>query len=441
MKRKLTIKTTLVLILVLVSGTSALWLAYSPRAGEPNRYTVASSSTPFGLYAPGTLDELPAAAANELIAALGLTTLADYQDYTLGLVEELGVTWVRIDFLYDGKQFLVPEDYLAKLEANGVEVVGCPRSFVPLDPATLATYQERLGQLVTDLPTIRVWQIDNEPNIGVDSPDRYLEVFFAGREAVAEACPDCRIALAGVPVLDPGRQASLEYYDTLLAKIAARYRGDDPPFDIFDIHYYGMAGSSADLLNAYNDYEELLRKYGLAGEVRLWMTECATYAGQPLEPPGLPAQSEEQQAAELIERFVVLLGAGAERVAWSRFYENHNYTGVISGYYDYSGLVYNGLGAESSRGIVAGKKKLGFDAYRRLISETSGYAGVSRVASGQYRFDFSDGREPAYVVWAEGDTPVAEELEGSVLYTDLQGNVYESTSLELGQAPVFVKKL
>lgn len=434
-------KTLLVSVLLMLAGLLVFWLASSPRTGGPAGYSVAGSSGPYGLYAPGTLDELPASAATDLIGALGLNTLADYQDYTIGLLQELDTAWVRIDFLYDGEQFLIPAAYLDKLEANGIEVVGCARSFVPLDATNLPDYQKRLSGLVAAVPAIKVWQLDNEPNIGGNDPAAYLEVFLAGRAAVVESCPDCRIALAGVPVLDPDRQQSLDYFDALLAGIDAAYADTDPPFDIFDIHYYGLAGEDEVLLAAYTQYEELLMKYGLDEGVRIWMTECATYSGQPQSPPGLPAQSEEQQAAELVRRLVGLLGIGAERVAWARFYENHNYTGIRNGYFDYSGLVYNGLGVEASAGVTAGTKKQAFGAYRLLVAKTAGYAGVSRLAPGQYRFDFSDGRPPVYVVWAVPGTPLVEELKGLVRYTDLDGKDYESASFEPTVSPVYVNKL
>lgn len=442
MRQQSALKTVIVILLLLLVVLAVAWLASSPRAGDPAFYSVAGPSSPYGLYAPGTLDELPAAAAGELIGALGLSTLADYQDYTLGLVEELGITWTRIDFLYDGKSFMVPEDYLQKLDDNGVEVVACPRAFVPLDANDLPAYEAALRRLVSEHPAIRVWQIDNEPNIGAEGSDPYLEVFLTGRRAVRETCPECRVALAGVPVLDPGRQQSLDYYDKLLGELAAREGSmDGPAFDIFDLHYYGLAGDSSGLQEAYSDYEQLLSRHGLDKGVRIWMTECATYTGKPLEPPDMPAQSEEQQAAELVERFVVLLGAGAERVAWARFYENYNYTGTGGGYFDHSGLVYNGLGNERDQGIAPGSRKQGFDAYRLLISETDGYSGVSKLADGQYRFDFNDGREPVYAVWAVGGVELADELKGPVRFTDLDGYVYEGAVLEVGEAPVFVTRL
>lgn len=441
MSRGLYFKTLSALLLVLLAGASVFWLAFSPRAGGPSQYTVAGPSDPYGLYAPGTLDEVPPSSANELLGALGLNTIADYQDYTLGLIQELGVTWARIDFLFDGNEFMIPGSYLDLLEVNNIEVVGCPRAFVPLDAAALSTYREKLGELVASRPSIRVWQIDNEPNIGSGSPDSYLDIFFAGREAVVSTCPDCRIALAGVAVLNPGRQESLDYFDALLAGIAARYAGDGRPFDVFDLHYYGLAGESEALVGAYGDYAELLNKHGLGDGVRFWMTECATYAGHPLEPPGLPAQSEEQQAEELVKRFVAVLGAGAERVSWSRFYENYNYTGVMNGYYDHSGIIYNGLGDEARQGVAAGTRKAAFGAYRLLVDKTDGYAGVSRIAPGQYRFDFADGPDAVYVIWAVEGTTLAPELAGPVRYTDIDGNVYESDALTPGEAPLFVTRL
>lgn len=440
MPRTGTIRTLLAIGLLVVAGIMVFWLALSPPAGDPIEFHAASDSAPFGLFAPGTLDEIPPEHGQVMIDALGLSTIADYQDFTIGLVKELGVTWVRIDFLYDGSDFFVPADYLSKLQANGIEVVGCPRSFVDLGPEDMPAYEAGLQKLVAGHPEIRTWQIDNEPSIDASGPDSHLPVFFSGQRVVREVCPGCRVALAGVPALDPGRQESLDYFDGLLAEIARSHKGVRPPFDIFDIHFYGFAGDSEVLQSVVRQYEELLKKHGLGDGVSIWMSECATYTGKPVFPEGLEEQTEEEQAAELVKRFVTALGGGVERVAWARFYENYNYRGISDNYFDNSGIVYNGLGAEASRGVAPGTRKAAFFAYRELISRLDGYAGVSLIAPGQYRFDFGDGAEPVYVAWSSGDSRLSPELEGDVTVTGLDGTSYETDRLTLGEAPVFVNK-
>jgi hypothetical protein len=435
-----TARTLLVATALLIAVVVTVWLAASPPAGDQSGYNVARESRPFGLYSPGTLEELPSDSSRLITDTLGLATIADFQDYTLGLVEELDITWVRLDFLYDGNRFIVPENYLAKLQSNGIEVVGCPRASAPVHKEGLAAYEASLRNLVAEHPSITIWQIESEPSIGAAGIGAYLDSFFAGRQAVAGACPDCRIALAGVPIDGPSQQESLEYYDALLEAIATRHEDEDPPFDIFDIHYYGLAGSSEELLEAFADYQGLLQKHGLSTGVSFWMTECGTYSGQPAYPIGLPAQSEEQQASELVVRFVSVLGAGGERVAWASLYENNNLAGRERGYYDNSGLVYNGLGDEAAQGVNAGTRKAAFEAYRLLVEKLDGFVGISLIAPGQYRFDFSDGRDPLYIVWAVDDAAVADELRGAVRITGLDGAVYESLALELGDEPVFVNR-
>ncbi|RJQ43934.1 MAG: hypothetical protein C4534_07420 [Gaiellales bacterium] len=418
----------------MLAALAVIWLASSPRAGGPRQYSVAGSSPAFGVNAPGVLDDLPASGASELLGSLGLGSDADFQDYALGLLDELGAGWVRIDFRFDGKRFIVPGAYLEKLEANGIEVVACPRAPAPLDADSLAVYEKALSESVASHPSIRVWLIDSEFEAGAPDQERYLELFLAGSRAVRAACPDCRVGLAGPRMDGPAGQDTLAYYDSLLASLSG---SEGARFDIFDVSCYGPAGAAGQLEATLSEYQGLLEKHGMEAGTRLWVTECATYSGQPADPPGLPAQSEEQQAAELVERFVALLGAGVERVAWAELYDLRSYGGIPGGFHDHSGLICNGLGGS----CAAGDQKQAFGAYQLLIEKTRGFVGVSRLAPGQYRFDLGHGRDPVYVVWSAEGTALSPELEGPVRYTDINGYVYETSTLEPRDAPVFVHKL
>lgn len=433
-------RTITIAALLLAAGIAGIWLFFSPEAGDRMDFNVARESSPFGLYGAGTTGDMAPESVAQLVGVLGLGSVADYQDYTLGLIEELEASWVRIDFPYDGSGFRVPERYLEALAANGIAVAGCPRTTLPLGDDALADYESRLAVLVASRPEIAVWQIDSEPALLYPDAAAYAELFLAGRRAVAASCPDCRIALGGAPALDPSRLESLGYYENLLEILAAREEGDAPLFDIFDIHCHGGAGAGPDLLAAFEDYQELLADRGLDAGVSYWMTECATYSGAPVYPLGLPPQSEAQQAGELVVRFVSFLGAGGERVAWSRLYEDHGGSGVEGGYFDHAGLVYNGLGAEAAQGNPAGTTKEAFGAYRLLVEELDGFAAVSRLAPGQYRFDFNDGRDSVYVVWAADGEPLVEELRGAVSVIGLDGGIREDLALEPASAPVFVIK-
>ena len=403
--------------------------------------------SPFGLYSPGTFGTLPSSARQLMMDSLGFDSIEQYQNYSLDITKELGVTWVRMDFYFDGWKFVEQPGYLEELHAGGIDVVGCVLLVNSFAPADLTTFRANLGHLVRRYPWIKVWQIGNEPDLSWDNPDDYPRFFFAARQEIRNNCPDCKIALAGAGARWPGQdlegwRRSLEDYDRIIGSIAAWFPGNSKPFDIIDMHFYDFYGTGERMLETMQDYQSLLPRYGLSPEIDFWVTECATPTGSISWPPNSPAQTEEQQAAELVTRFVTMLGAHVDRVSWARFYENYRYEDIAGGFFDHNGLVYNGLGSEAEDSIAAGTKKLGFYAYKTLISQLTGCSQVSRIDAGKYRFSFPDDRDPVYVLWDDGGTEPPDEVKGPILVTDIEGNVTETTGeqLALGSMPVFVNK-
>ncbi len=373
-----------------------------------------------------------------MIEALGLETLADYEEYSVDMIGELGVSWVRIDFLFDGWNFHEPAS-LASLRQAGFDVVGTARPVSHSTPEDLSRFREELGELVSRYPWIRTWQIGNEPNIKWD-PEDYARLFLAGEQVVRERCPGCSVALAGVAARYGGRNEAFGYYQHLLDSIDAGFRGDGDPFDIFDMHYYGTYGSDGEMLELLRKYGSLMEEHGYGG-TRFWVTETSTTTGSPSTLPASAAQTEEQQAVELVRRFVTLLGGGAERVAWARPYENYRYHGVDDGYYDHNAIVYNGLGDEEAQGIAAGTRKMAFYAYQTLIAKLEGFSAVEQVEPGQYRFLFDDGRPPVYVAWSAGGRTRLAEPRGTVLVTTVAGDesFTEVSGITLGEKPLILE--
>ncbi|MEK6536857.1 MAG: hypothetical protein AABZ63_05165, partial [Actinomycetota bacterium] len=111
------------------------------------------------------------------------------------------------------------------------------------------------------------------------------------------------------------------------------------------------------------------------------------------------------------------------------------------GFFDNTGLVYNGLGYEASAGVRAGSKKQAFFAYRTLATKIGGCSRVFSLGPGAYKFFFDDDRVPVYVLWEAGGSGLPAALSGPVVVTDLAGNVTYSTgeNLPLSSAPVFVE--
>ncbi|MHB9112197.1 MAG: hypothetical protein ACYC4D_06170 [Thermoleophilia bacterium] len=441
-------KTTFVVIVALIAGAiTVTLLTLAASGGEQDDGASVDVYSPFGLFSPGTLGALPTSAGRTVLESLGFDTIAQYQDYSLGLTQELGVSWVRTDFAFDGWGFSEPAGYLEKLRNSGIEVVGCVLPMNSFVPADMTRFQTSMRDLIQRYPWIKTWQIGNEPDLSWENPDDYPRLFFSLQQVIRETCPDCRIALAGAGARWPNQDErgwlrSFDVYDRIIGEIARQSGEDTKPFDILDMHYYDFSGNETGMLVTMKKYRQLPRKYGLSDDIEFWVTECATSTGPIVWPPDSPVQTEEEQASELVARFVTMLGAQVKRVAWARFYENYRYLDEEGGFFDNTGLIYNGLGYEAGGGVPAGTKKLSFHAYQTLISKLRGCTLVHKIDAGKYRFNFGDGREPVYVLWDADDANPPAEVAGPVVVTDLEGNTVEMAGedLVLVSMPVFVEK-
>ncbi len=296
----------------------------------------------------------------------------------------------------------------------------------------------RVGRRVT------LWMVGNEENGGWGTscgPEEFARRFEVYASAIKEACPDCTVVMGGL--LD---ESSLgPYLRAFLDTGAGRL------VDAFNFHYYGLAAPSERLPGAqtylsgvriYREVKEILSEYGL-GDRQVWVQETSTFSGC----VGEICQTEVEQAADLVKRFVTLRAAGAERVFWC-YVEEPSYEGTGRGFFDQSGLIYDGRGPWD-RG--AGVKKRGFYAYRT----TSRLLGSARLEfsindSLTYLFKFSTPKGPVSVVWQDWwvvrgpgqGGPLVLEGDGTLEALDLSGEeiALGSGSLELflGKEPVFV---
>jgi hypothetical protein len=396
-------------------------------------------ANPYGLYAPGTFEQTTGDNVQAILSKLGYEELAEFQDFTLEVIRELGISWVRIDFLYSGGEFIEYPDYFQGLDEINVDVVGTIRPVSALAPGEGVQFSNTTRKLIRENPGITIWQMDNEPGLGKYDPEEYVDVFLVMRSIVREECPSCRIALAGAAVPYEGGTADQDYF-TQVFRLIKQYTGEVRPFDIIDLHIYGRAGNYRTIPSLLEDYRQLLGEHGFSEDISIWITECATYTGIPSKPAGYPNQTEEQQAAELLKRFAIAAAEGSERYAWNRYYENYQYKDEGNGFFDNTGLVFNGLGPEADLGIEAGTRKKAFLAYKTLIAETSGFTAVEELTPGQYRYTFDDDRAPVYLLWEEDGSPVTVELDGKVLLTDFEGNQYSSDSISLTEMPIFARK-
>ena len=244
------------------------------------------------------------------------------------------------------------------------------------------------------------WEVGDEQN-GIWGtscpPDEYVRRVAIVASGIRAACPECQIVLGGL--LDGaamGDMALLPYLDRFLELGGAEW------IDVYAFHYYGLARPSSfapgdqlysSAIGIVDGMRRILSAHG-AADASIWVTEMSTFSGVlgPIE------QSESEQAADLVKRYVLLWTLGVEKALWTYLTEPQ-YEGTGVGFFDQSGLIYDGVGP-ADRG--AGIKKAGYDAFVHLIDRLSGATlEDSATQDGVTRARFSRGGESITVLWQD----------------------------------------
>lgn len=396
--------------------TIALLLLQLPGKGRP-----AEKSPELGFLNIGGEDRLNPGAFQAQLDALGLRDAGEFHRLEAELALEAGAAWDRAGFFY-------VSGVISGRASEGFKTLGTV-SPAPVWLGDAERFQRVLEAFVRENPSIKHWQLGNEPDMPTGrqwTPESYAEFFLAGEAAVREACPDCRIVLAGISNQHDSGSGNVGFFCESLFLI--KQGGGD--FDVFDLHFWKAAGEEELAIDAVSTYRALLEEAGFPGK-EIWATEVGTYSG---EPRGMASQTEGQQADYLVKSFALLASEGVEVVMWGKLIEHHAFAGNVGGYFDHTGLVYDGVG-----GLVAGgTKKKAFEAYKQLAGRLEGVLIVERVAPTVVRFSRADSR--FYVAWGKGAAD-ALASERTIRVTDLDGTARtaEAASLRLTDSPVFIE--
>ncbi len=238
--------------------------------------------------------------------------------------------------------------------------------------AFVAAFVERYdGDGIDDAPgspVVRYWQIGNEPdNVtangeGIewkDTPQNFAIFVKETAEAIRDSDPSAKIVLGG---LARGRSGLADFFEPMLTALDGF--GGGPYFDIFDIHWFGLASTNdyLGISTAVDEVNNTLSTHGY-GQVPLWATEVATYSGTP---QGYATQSEADQARDLAKRMLYCHQLGIEKVFWEIYREFHNFKDVANGYFDNTGIVNNPLNDGDS------SKKKSYYTYKLLAEKLDG---------------------------------------------------------------------
>jgi len=314
---------------------------------------------------------------------------------------------------------------------------------VPWAEAIVEFYHSGTGAADVGAPVL-YWELGDEENGSWGtgcSPEEYARRVSVLGSAVRSGCPDCEIVMGGL--LDGPEMGDWALAPYLEAFLAA---GGGEWIDVYAFHYYGLARPNTATPDAqlYDSAEEivadmksLLGEYGEEGSP-IWVTETCTFSGR----MGMIAQSESEQAADLVKRYVLLWSLGVEVVQWCYLTEPQ-YEGTGVGFFDQSGLIYDGLGP-CDQG--AGTKKKAYFAYVEMIEQLRGAAFLERVqASGVTLVSFETDTGPIAVLWQDPwrrEGPVWIESAGTVGVVDLYGDPVLSgsgfTRIDLSIEPVYV---
>jgi len=295
------------------------------------------------------------------LQAFGVETQQEFLELNVQWAQQAGADWARMSLFYiNGKLARSPEDLLEF--GFDVMVTLSPRPQWIGDREPLA---EVLVPYLRNHPELRIWQLGNEPDLGPPEmawdPRDYVDFFLYTSDLIRKNQPEATIVLAGISNQYDSSSDPVAFYRTILKELK-EHAAD---FDVFDFHFWGTAEEGYRVKDALATYGTLLEETGFPNKP-IWVTELGTYSGCPR---GHPPQNEMDQADFLRETLTLLSDSGVERICLGRLTEHFGFAGREGGFFDHTGLIYDGLGEEAETGIAAGTPK---EAFRAVCAFTGG---------------------------------------------------------------------
>jgi hypothetical protein len=287
------------------------------------------------------------------------------------------------------------------------------KSFLPKNVTAYTRFVKAVverydGDGINDMPGLRApikyWQVDNEPPHGLTDYAEFLKITY---RTIKEADPEAKVIIGGVPGMPPVStylEAFDKFYLPILDELA---KSRETSFDIFDFHWYGNAsGDYRGIQDIYKKIKQKIDERDLSPDCVCWMTEMGTYSGDPIPIPALgnfdyPFQTEEQQASDLLKRYVFALSLGIKKV-FNAFGLKEGFK-YDNGFFDFTGLIYDGrLLHDKGKGV----KKLAYYTYKLMTEKLQGsdWDNIAMIKTGNdnvyaYRFPKKASDKFLFVVW------------------------------------------
>ncbi len=247
-------------------------------------------------------------------------------------------------------------------------------SYMPIDidkysEFVRAAVERYDGDGIDDMPglkqPVKYWQVGNEPPRNLKDYPKLLEITY---KAIKETDPDAKVIIGGTTgIAHNNGQIYIDGFDKKFFPILRELGGQY--VDIFDLHWYGNAtGDYKNCKKIYEYIKMVLEKTGFSKDMPFWITEMSSYSGKAVhDRRTLTFQSETEQAADLLKRYVYPLSFGVKKVFWA--------FGLIEGfrdsdnYFEHTGLIYNGrFDYDQGRGV----KKLAYYTYKKMTEILEG---------------------------------------------------------------------
>lgn len=305
---------------------------------------------------------------------------------------------------------------LANINAQGnIDEGYClPKSYLPIDSLKYIRFVKRTverydGDGWKDMPNltnpVKYWQIGNEPNCRKPG---FADLQRMTYLAIKAADPEATVLMGGAAGFPDSYIANFdENYAPMLNQLTGNY------IDVFDFHWYGTAEREYRLKDTstgedvYEHIRMVLTENGFTPDLPIWITEMGAYSGDPNDEflGVFPYQSEKQQAADYIKRFIYPLSVGIQKI-FPAF-------GLIEGfkhdnsYFDHTGLIYDG---EQSGDPGLGIKKLAYYSYKLMTEKLEGsdWDKIHTIQNTENIciFKLTNNKKPIWIAWSDSGTGI-----------------------------------
>ena len=265
----------------------------------------------------------------------------------------------------------------------------------------------------------KYWVVGNEneaASFWVGTQQEYSDVVALSSGVIRSNCTDCKVGISFAhPQIAKGTASQKHLWYSTLATV----RGT---FDFVDAHYYSPAfiqPKQLDSLRFYFPGKEIISTE--TGIPDTFMTNWG--AGMPMQNAG---GTPVKQARDLVKYNTLLFDEGYNKLYWYLIDVDYGMGEIFK---------HNALVNEN------GSKKPAFYSYKTMISKVDSFAAITKLATGQYRYDFAN-KGPVYVLWCDtGTCSLPSGISGIVSVTDYMGSArtMQASQIVLDSLPIYVE--